>query len=173
MINYQKIIRETIKECEKVTGVKCEVPIYINERLSKSLGRACAKITRNRFTGERKVEPTQIEFSKRFIEVATEEHLIDVIRHEFAHYCTFLSKGEHNHTDVEFISYCQKMDCCHNANSKIRADIKHKYDVYCKCCGKYAGGYDRASKVIKSVMSGQKGYVSGCCKSELRVEQNW
>ena len=173
MINYQKIIRETIKECEVITGIKCNVPISFNERLSRTLGRASAKVKRNFYGETIEVTPIKIEFSKKFIEVADEEHLIDVVKHEYAHYCTFITRGEHSHSDYEFISYCKKMDCCHKSKSDKRAEIKHKYDVYCDCCGKLLASYDRATKVVKDIKEGKDGYGSSCCKDKLRLQQNW
>lgn len=173
--NIGEIIKTTIRECEELTGIKCTVPIEINKRLSKALGRSCAMVKRNRYENTEKVIPTKIELSVKFLQVCTEEELKDVIRHEYAHYCSYYSVGLHTHTTREFIKFCNMMETSHATSKSLTNKIQSKYTLFCSCCGKEVGSTDRKTKMIKEIFEDKerRQFLSGCCHSKLNVTQNY
>lgn len=164
-------LRSLIKGFEEKTGVRFTGEIKINGRLTRSLGRCQAIITQDRFSGEIKtVNPIGIDISKRFIEVATTQEIIDVLAHEFAHYCTYKTVGQHDHSTSTFKMYCELLETSHAPSMTTKNKLKNKYDIYCTCCGKHIGGKSTARA---GVVQNPTGYRSGCCKASVRVEKNF
>lgn len=164
-------LRSLIKGFEEKTGVKFNGELKINGRLTRSLGRCQAIITRDRFSGEIKtVNPIGIDISKRFIEVATTQEIIDVLAHEFAHYCTYKTVGQHDHDTLAFKKFCEILSTSHAPSMSTKNKIRNKYEIYCTCCGKHLGGKATANA---GVVQRPSGYKSGCCEAPVRVEKNF
>ena len=158
-------LRSLIKGFEEKTGVKFTGEIKINGRLTKALGRCQAIITQDRISGAIKtVNPIGIDISKRFMEVATPEEIIDVLAHEFAHYCTFKTVGEHDHNTLEFKKFCEILGTTHAPSMSTKNKIRKKYDVYCSCCSKHLTSKATANA---GVIQNPKRYSSGCCKAPV------
>lgn len=173
MINYPKIIRETIKECEVKTGTNFGLEVFVNEKLTKVLGKATSRVVRDRYTGEINYVPIKIQISKKFIEIATEDELCDVVKHEYAHCYVYSKVGDHTHDSKEFIECCKKMNTSPDSSYSTEQQMKLKYDVFCDCCKKRVGGFSKKGNVIKSIDSNKARYTSSCCDSALTYIQNW
>ena len=166
-----ELLRTLIKGFEEKTGVSFTGELKINGRLTRALGRCQAIITQDRFTGKIvKVNPIGIDISKKFLEIATPEEIVDVLAHEFAHYCTYKTIGQHDHGTLEFKKFCEMLDTCHASSMSTKNKLKNKYDIYCTCCGKHIGGKSTARA---GVVQNPTGYRSGCCKAQVRVEKNF
>ena len=155
--------------CGKV-GVEFTIPAKINGRLTRTLGRCVAEY--NSVTGV--VKSKSLEFSKVFLETATDESIEAVIGHECAHYVVIQkTRANHGHDEV-FKSYCQKMGVdndktTYRPKSTVPNEKIYKYTLYCSKCGKFVTGRSRACKVTNH----PEGYVSDCCDEALRVSKNW
>lgn len=166
-----EMLKNLVKSFEEKTGITFTGELKINGRLSRALGRCQAIITHDTRTGKIvKVNPIAIEVSKKFLEVATSEEIIDVLAHEFAHYCTYKTYGQHTHDSIEFIKYCKLLDTCHAPSMSMKNKIKSKYSVYCNCCNKLIA---RKATGNAGVVKRPHDFLSGCCHSKVRVEKNY
>lgn len=166
-----ELLINLIKGFEEKTGIKFTGELKINGRLTRALGRCQSIITQDTRTGEIvKVNPIGIEVGKKFLDVATHEEIIDVLAHEFAHYCTYKTFGQHTHDSIEFKKYCKLLDTCHAPSMSIKNKIKSKYSIYCKCCGKLVA---RKSTANAGAVKRPQDFRSACCGSTIRVEKNF
>ena len=156
-------LQEEIKKCEELTGVKCTIPVEINNRLTTTLGwTTFYGITKD------EIHDIKIELSGKLMKYGKDEDIISTIRHEYAHYCTTLTCGNHNHDNEQFKIYCKMLHTTPDPSVDIK--LPYKYDVICTKCGKANGHYDRINKLIKRK---GEGYRSGCCGAKLKVIQNY
>jgi len=162
-------IKNMIAETCKEQGVELIVPVEINGRLTRTLGRV---VFLKSATG--KCTPTKIEFSKRLVETGSERDLKEVILHETAHYIvTVKTKEDHGHDNV-FKTMCAKIGTSNDTTTTtLEAPISRKYEVRCQDCGKVVAAYDRKGKVLQSILRGEKYYQCSKCKtSNLIVWEN-
>lgn len=166
-----ELLKSLIKNFEEVTGIKFDGQLKINGRLTKVLGKCQAMVTTENSTGRViKVKPMGIDISKKFLDVATPEEVVDVLAHEFAHYCTYKKVGLHDHRTSEFKMFCKMLDTTHAPSMSTQNKIKNKYDIYCSCCNKHLQGVTTARA---GVVKNPQHYKSACCKSEIKVVQNY
>lgn len=164
-------VEKLTKECEKISKSMNDVftcPIYINGRLSRTLGRVM--YTFRPSTEEYYVQ--KMEFSKSFLERAQDEDVIETIKHEWAHYyVTKTTKENHGHDKV-FKAICAKIDCASGGMYIQTADIKgrSRYEVYCPTCDKVVAHYQRMCKTLKNLDSCT---CKKCKGGNLVLKQNW
>lgn len=162
-------IEDYLSELAESVDLVYDTPITVNGRLTKTLGRVVAELT---MSGTYK--PQVIEFSRQFLETATDESVRQTIMHEFAHWAVLTETGEMHHHDALFKDMCRKISCDANRPQtkveRIVDDSKvYKYTVKCGECGN-AVHYSRAGNVVKH----PHWYTCGQCGSDsLEVVQNW
>lgn len=154
--------------CAKA-GVSCNVPITINSRLTRTLGR----VVIDNFIGIWK--PTKIEFSKQFIETSSDASIEDVIKHEAAHFIATSRTGEDHGHDIYFKSICAEIGTTNDGTTtKVERTVDesslYKYAIYCDTCDKVIGGKSRMCRTIKEIKFCT---CKACNTSNLRVIQNW
>lgn len=161
MYNLEKITNEFNQICNKA-GVTNKCPVSINGRLTKTLGRV-------RYVSiNSKIEPIGVEFSRQFIETASDTSISDVIKHEAAHLITAERTHINHGHDAYFKAVCAEVgttnDGCSYRVENIKA-IKYKYTIICPNCGEI-GGYDRMCKTVREIK-----YCSckRCGSSNLKV----
>ena len=166
----QREIEVICQNIFKSVGMELPVPVVINGRLTRALGRVKFEwIDRT----EQTVSPIRIEFSKIFLERESLENIQDVAKHECAHaIASMRTKVQHGHDDY-FKSVCAELGCENNkavANiSMEKAPGLYKYDLFCSKCGKYLGYRSRSCAVTQK----PNDFLSNCCKRSLKVVQNW
>ena len=153
--------------------VDINVPVKVNARLTATLGRVRYKV--NAYTGE--TVPVSIEFSKLFLETANQQEIDDIIKHEFAHFYTSVTYGNHGHRTPEFKAACATLDCEAEASAKLstetmvkRAQVhetKIKYKMICPGCGKVVATFQRNCKTVDLAKLGV--VTSKCCKRPVAV----
>ena len=75
-----KIIREEMNRLDKISGLDTsQVPIRISSKMTRAWGKCCWKRKGQRYYIK------ELVFAKRLMEYGTMEHIINVIRHEYAH----------------------------------------------------------------------------------------
>lgn len=161
-------IIELCKEYCQKCNVIFNAPVSINGRLKKTLGRCFY----DGFEGN--YYPTRMEFSKQFLETATEETIKNVIAHECAHYVTTAITHEAHGHDHVFKYYCHQIGTTNDTPTTKVKTIKpkeeiYKYTFYCECCGKFVAGRHRACKLTKN----PAGFISNCCNAPLFSCKNW
>ena len=85
-------IEDYLSELAESIDLVYDTPITVNGRLTKTLGRVVAELT---MSGTYK--PQVIEFSRQFLETATDESVRQTIMHEFAHWAVLTETGEMHH----------------------------------------------------------------------------
>ncbi len=162
MYNLARITKEFNEACARA-GVENRCPVRINARLTRTLGRV-----KHLQKLDGTIEPTEIEFSKQFVETATDKCIKDVILHEAAHLVvaerTHISHGH----DSYFKSVCAELGTERNGYAgavEYAKAVKYKYTVICPNCGEI-GGYNRMCKTIREIK-----YCSckRCGSTQLRV----
>lgn len=165
------LLKSLIKGFEERTDIEFTGELKINGRLSKSLGRCKAIIARDLRTGKTtKVNPVGIDISKKFLEIATPEEIVSVLAHEFAHYCTYKTYGDHDHSTKEFKMFCNILETNHAPSMSTKNKIRNKYDVFCSCCGEHIGVKSTARA---GVIQNPSRYTSRCCKAPVRIQKNF
>lgn len=170
MWTIEKVIAELNKLAEADGIAPIKEPITANGRLSTTLGRV--KFTSLRGTV---LSVNAIEFSAALLENGTDNDIINVIKHEYAHYYLFVTTGEKHGHDAMFKRKCAEINCTHDgAKNDLEAGYtkkeKYKYEVYCVDCIKMIGGYSRMCKTLKNLSSCRCGKCGG---NHLVIKQNW
>ena len=162
MYTLGRLTKEVNDVCHE-NGVKGNVSVEINGRLRTTLGRCDMKC----YVGG--TVPYKIEFSKNFIETATDEQIHEVLLHEATHYIvTYCTKEHHGH-DAVFKEYCKKTHCTNDKGvySEIIYKPQWKYEAICSKCGKTTGRWMRAGKIVKNPQL----YESKCCHAPIEIHE--
>ena len=159
-------VKEIRELCEEIVNSQSysikNIPININGRLTKTLGRVC-------YCGN-KIE--KIEFSKQFLATATSDSIYSVIQHEMAHVIATLETNERHGHDSLFKEVCKRIGCDNDKTKTsvertVEEDKCYKYTVVClKCKGK--AYYNRKGKVISNLYQ----YHCGKCGGTLACIEN-
>jgi predicted SprT family Zn-dependent metalloprotease len=156
--------------CQKA-GVPINIPIYLNGRLTRTLGRVHHKYnpSENRYTS------TLVEFSKQLLETATDKSIHNVIMHEASHYITTYRTGEVHGHDAIFKSVCMEIGTDNNStHTKVERTVEeknlYKYQILCPTCKKFVGGFHRKCKTIDHI---NECFCKSCSNSGLKVLKNW
>ena len=166
-----ELLRNLIKGFEEKTGIEFKGELKINGRLTRVLGRCQAIVYKNPITGQAtEIKPVGIQISKKFLEIATPEEVVGVLAHEYAHYCTYATAGEHDHSNPTFKKYCELLETTHAPSISTKNKIKNKYDIHCSCCGKLIGGKTTARA---GVVQHPHRYKSRCCGATVNVTKNF
>ena len=96
------------------------IELAINGRLRRTLGRTW--MYRDCFN---KYHCKKIELSKKYLEVATIENIIDTIKHEVMHVITNVEHNENCNHDKRCKENCKLYGCCGMSTKKVdkREDI--------------------------------------------------
>ena len=116
MFNYYQHSRNYLKDN---FGIDLTVPIEVNGRLSRALGRFIS------YRGK----PRKIELAKSLLEDYDEKTILDVLNHELIHYALCTLQKPHNDNDKYFIDTCKRL------NVSLSGKIKYKsvYQYQCDC----------------------------------------
>ena len=166
--DLNRLKKEFAEVCEEA-GEKVTIPVKINGRLTRTLGRVNAVVTAA--TGE--CTATQMEFSKQLLETSTDKSIRDVLLHETAHYIAIMRSGKFHGHDSYFKSICAEIGATHDGvfiNVDRVVEVKEKYEIFCDTCNLKVGGYNRMCKTIQHI---DKCTCNKCNTSNLRVVQNW
>lgn len=156
--------------CAKA-GVSCNVPITINSRLTRTLGR----VTNDYIGAIDTWRPTKVEFSKQFIETSSDASIEDVIKHEAAHFIATSRTGKNCGHNSYFKKVCAEIGTTNDGTTtKVERIVDesslYKYAIYCDTCNKVIGGKSRMCRTIKEIKFCT---CKACNTSNLRVIQNW
>ncbi len=162
-------LENIIQECNRLSSLKKDtfsIPVYLNNRLTKTLGRVVYIANKNK-------EITSIkcmEISTRFLTYGSYEEVKKVIAHEWSHYyLNKTTKVSHGH-DSMFNRLAEEM----GGNTGRSIEIKdlpkkeYKYNVYCSKCGELIAQYYRAGKFVQHPELAK----SKCCNSSIIVKEN-
>ena len=163
-------LKKELKELSESQGDTFSIPVSLNNRLTKTLGRVTSKHIGKQWY------PQKMEFSKMLLETSTDESVRSVLEHEWCHYyVTKLTKESHGHDHV-FKDMCAQIGCTNDkTTTKVERSVAdmskyYKYSIYCPNCG-MIGGRQKSSYYLKNNMKGCS--CKQCGSEDLWVEQNW
>ena len=167
-MEYKEIYEIATEACKKC-GVKLDVPIKMNGRFSRVLGRVTYIVDSGIA-----LRVADIEFSSKYFNDPTrnEEVKYQVVLHEIAHYLAYKSdKKNHAHDEV-FRYWCDKIGCTvtgeyatdEDDNIVKNVKVQYKYDCRCSACGNHLKYYKRYSSAVERK-------ISGCCHAKLDMIQ--
>lgn len=167
MYDINRIKKEFYEVCENA-GMDLKLPISINGRLTRTLGRV--RFTRNVRTGY--CELRDVEFSRQLLETASDKSVRDVILHEAAHaIVTYRTSEAHGHDDT-FKAVCAEIGTDNDGVAtevERTVEVKSKYEITCPNCG-IVGRYSRACTATRHI----ENYTCRMCGCDnLSVIQNW
>lgn len=148
-----KDIRQELNRLDKESGIDTsKIPIRISTRMTSTWGKCVYGRTRS------KVTVKELVFADRLLRWATYEHLLEVIRHEYAHayvLITFNKPGEGHSSRWRYwaIRFGSSGKRCNNfpeVDSDGRAEQTAKYIVTCTTCGTIFK-YQRRSKIVQAL----------------------
>lgn len=144
-----KIIRDEMNRLDKISGLDTSmVPIRISSRMTRGWGLcSCTKVGRQ-------FQVREIVFAKRLLKHGTPEHILNVVRHEYAHaYVTVRDNKGHGH-DAVWRQAALRFGCnakrCENFDEVDDAVDNSKYKVTCQCCGT-SWKYQRKAKIVQEL----------------------
>lgn len=167
MVWTEEELKKTCTNICAAAGYPFNIPVTINKRLRTTLGRVkgiCCRTVYN---------PIAMEFSYVFLNSASYEDVIDIIKHECAHYLVGIETHERHGHDAVFKKMCLKLGCANNktkTDKQMLPDRKFKYEVICDSCHEIVAQYHRAGKILKNIDNCSCGK---CGKNMLRVVQNY
>ena len=160
--SIRKVVDETCKKanCPTIKNIR------INSRLSRTLGRvmyAHGAVDR-------------MEFSKQYIENATDDCVFQTILHECAHYIAFIRTHERHGHDLYFKTICAEIGCTEDQTTShveaLRSDTElYRYTIYCPNCG-CIGGQQRWSRSLEGIATHDT-YCKKCKSHDLTYQKNW
>ena len=164
-----EMIKDELNKLSNSVGDTFNIPVSINSRLTRTLGRVM------QYKQGKKCWSDRMEFSKQFLETSTDESIISVIQHEWAHYYVTKITGENHGHDAEFKRACAMIGC---ENDKTQTKVERivaeeslsKYVVYCPTCGEVIGGFSRMCATLKNL---DQCTCKRCGGGNLYYEQNW
>lgn len=170
MWTKERVLAECVK-LSSLTGDTFDIPILINRRFSKTLGRVTIKINELQIW-----VPTLMEISESLLETGTDADIVSVIQHEWCHYMVTKRTGESHGHDAKFKAMCAAIGCANDGVStrlesdKEEDEPRYKYSVICNTCKKEVGGYTRMCPTLRNI---QDCYCKTCGKFNLTYVQNW
>lgn len=165
MYDIERIRAEVHEICRKA-NCEIDIPININSRLSRTLGRVMYS----------NHEASRIEFSKMFIDNSTDESIRQTILHECAHYIAWYRTGERHGHDLFFKGICAEIGCVEDKTTShveaLRSETElFRYTIYCPNCG-CIGGQQRWSSTLEGIATHDV-YCKKCKSHDLTYQKNW
>jgi predicted SprT family Zn-dependent metalloprotease len=164
-----EMIKAELNRLSASVGDEFDIPVSINGRLTRTLGR----VIQHTCVGH--CESERMEFSKQFLETSTEESIKSVIAHEWAHYYATKSTGEHHGHDAYFKQVCAMVGCKDDkTQTKVERIVSeeqmYKYTVHCPTCNEVIGGFTRMCATLKHI---DQCTCKRCGGGGLSYKQNW
>ena len=168
MFNLEMVKAELDKLSESV-GDTFDIPVSINGRLTRTLGRVIQHVNDGFCLSER------MEFSRQFLETSTDVSIKDVIAHEWAHYYATKSTGGHHGHDAYFKKVCAMIGCTNDKTvTKVERTVSEsklfKYQVWCPTCQEYIAGLSRMCNSLRHI---DQCTCKKCKQGGLSYVQNW
>lgn len=166
MLFTENDIRQEMQRLDVQSGIDTsKIPIRISTRTTSTWGKCVYNLSRE------KVE--ELVFGDRLLRYATYAHLIEVVRHEYAHAFVFIKYGKRDAHGSRWRYWAQKFGCSGSRRNSFQevtdaqADLATRYKVICASCG-MAYLYQRKANIIKALEKDPycTSYRCGKCKGD-------
>lgn len=163
----ERVMKE-LNRLSAMVGDEFDIPVEVNGRLTKTLGRVFSESHNDVWL------PVKMEFSRKFLETATEQSLLATVQHEWAHYYVTKSTGENHGHDAVFKAMCARIGCTADKTKtkvdRIVAETEvYKYTVNCPECD-FMHGYSRMCPTLRNIHLCR---CPKCGSGKLKAIQNW
>lgn len=138
-------------------GMRLNVPVLENNRLTRSLGRMCWQ--RNNYLN--KYTPLKIDLSGRLLRNYSDETIISVIKHELCHWALLVQEKPFSDGHPVFERELQRVGA---SSSFTIQEAGNLHTVICKKCKKQAAKNESKNRLKKYIL---RSYTSRCCGSTL------
>lgn len=159
-------IRKELMRLDQISGLDTSsIPIRVSNRMTKCWGH-CVAI---KSAGEYKVK--ELAFADRLLKYATPEHVLETVRHEYAHAYVFIKNQKNDghgsywkHAVVKFGAPPKRCSSKPEVSENMPDyENKTKYILSCPCCD-WNYNYTRAGNAIKELKANPKSVRYYCPK---------
>lgn len=167
-------IRKEMKRLDAISGLDTSnIPIRISSRMQKQWGHCRAQRRDGKYI------VTELAFADRLLRYANFEHMIETVRHEYAHAYVFLSENKNDGHGYRWKKAAVKFGappsrCSSKPEVAARNPQKAKYELSCPNCS-WNNRYYRMSKSVAELISNSKSkryYCPRCGGSPLKLKVN-
>lgn len=110
-------------------GMKMEIPLKLNGRLSV----ACGRFRHYNVAGR----PLDVELNKKFVENNADDVVLDVLYHELVHYALYMKNRDYRDGQSDFENELKRLGILSQSNIATKHKIVAIYHIYlCKVCNK-------------------------------------
>lgn len=161
-------LQNEVNKALKKGNCKVSCPVSINNRLTRTLGRAIFTRQGGRWTSVR------IEFSGSMIKNVTEASIMEVLLHEVAHVVANYRTGWNEGHNNIFKMVCHELGtyndgCTTTLEYKNNVKPTFRFEVLCPNCG-IIGKYQRMGKTLKVI---DRCRCAKCGNNNLTLKENW
>lgn len=161
MRNICEVSKRARELAQQYWGMKFELPVVENRRLTRALGRMC--FIRNRNTGE--IVPTRLEIASRMFGNYKPETIESVLKHELCHWALAVQGKPFEDGHPIFERELRRIGA-HSTDTIETAGMV--YTVICTKCGKVIAK-DNSQGRLKKYVTGTKrrSYYTTCCRAKI------
>lgn len=155
------IIYEEMRRLDSISGLDTRnIPVRISSRMTRGWGSCRYRCVRKKY------QVKELVFAERLLERGTTEHILNVVRHEYAHAYVTLTHNEHHGHDAVWKRAALWLGCnaerCENFDE---VDSAYKYKVICQGCGGVSR-YQRKAGIVKELEKNPDSTRFYCCKCQ-------
>jgi len=139
-------IREEMDRLDKISGLNTSnIPIRISTRMTSSWGECCYRYAHRRYGIK------EIVFAARLLEQGTMEHILNEVRHEYAHAYVMLTHNKKHGHDGVWKRAALRFGCnAKRCESFDEVGKNYRYKVICQGCGS-ASYYRKKTRIVKTL----------------------
>lgn len=158
-----KIIRDEMKRLDQISGLDTStVPVRISSRMTYGWGKCSYICVRKKY----KIK--ELVFAERLLKYGTMEHILNVIRHEYAHAYVMLTHNKKHGHDAVWKRAALRFGCnaqrCENFDE---VDKIYQYRVTCQGCGSISH-YQRKVGIVQELEKNPNSTQFYCKKCRSR-----
>ena len=166
MLFTENDIRHEMQRLDVQAGIDTsKIPIRISTRMTSTWGKCVYNLSKGKVK--------EFVFGDRLLRYATYEHLVEVVRHEYAHAFVFIKYGKRDAHGSRWRYWAQKFGCsgsrCNSFSEVLeaQADLVSRYKVTCASCGAVYR-YQRRTNIVKALENDPycTNYRCGKCKGD-------
>lgn len=167
-------IRKEMNRLDAISGLDTtNIPVRISNRMQKQWGHCSARCVAGKWV------VTELAFADRLLRYANFEHMIETVRHEYAHAYVFLSENKNDGHGYRWKRAAVKFGAPPSrCNSKPEVDMRNpkkaKYELSCPKCS-WSNHYHRMSKSVSELISNPNSirfYCPYCGSRPLKLKVN-
>ncbi len=140
------IIREEMDRLDKISGLNTSnIPIRVSTRMTSGWGKCSYRYVHRRYGIK------EIVFAARLLEYGTMEHILNVVRHEYAHAYVMLTHNKNHGHDAVWKQAALRFGCnARRCETFDEVDRNYRYKVTCQGC-EAVSYYQKKTGIVKKL----------------------